>query len=410
MTDTTQPSFYLCPRCTLRKSGQQDLALYLEKNIRKQSDSDLENNPENDKNNEKICFSCLGLLTSKFLENSVILVKNAIKSWSEKSNNQHDIKMIKVAFHNPPTILVTNYLLGMPLDAPLVHKIGKALVHDRLKNECPELFQKTKTESEETSEEYSLFESSEKQSADTEINLKLEHIESEKKLLSPIFDLFPKLRQNAKYVKSKIRTGESQDEAKGINSHKRLKSEFYTEGNIMHCLANTSREKILRICEFEKEDDFNFSWSTTPNLLKTEIIRPSIYVAGRYTKKSRKLPQTPWHIFNNEGEVIEKIAETSVQELLAEKFLPIFHPDSINLCSSGREDVDVRMLGRGRPFTIEFICPRLFVTKSIEDENKDLIKVIQNQVNQDEKSMIGINDLQICDKNGLDCLLGQVEG
>lgn len=49
----------------------------------------------------------------------------------------------------------------------------------------------------------------------------------------------------------------------------------------------------------------------------------------------------------------EQSATGSLQEVLAAKVVPLFDADGYNFLSAGREDVDVRMLGDGRPFILE---------------------------------------------------------
>lgn len=71
------------------------------------------------------------------------------------------------------------------------------------------------------------------------------------------------------------------------------------------------------------------------------------YIGGRYLKVQRGLPQSPWVV----GGV--RKGETSVQEELAAAILPGAKADSYAFISSGREDIDVRMLGCGRPFALE---------------------------------------------------------
>lgn len=48
----------------------------------------------------------------------------------------------------------------------------------------------------------------------------------------------------------------------------------------------------------------------------------------------------------------------SVQALISDNLLPIFGSSQAFLHAAGREDVDVRMLGRGRPFVMEFVNPK----------------------------------------------------
>lgn len=49
--------------------------------------------------------------------------------------------------------------------------------------------------------------------------------------------------------------------------------------------------------------------------------------------------------------------ETSVEEIIAKEILLFFKPESHKFHSGGREDIDVWMLGGGRPFVIELVNP-----------------------------------------------------
>ena len=81
--------------------------------------------------------------------------------------------------------------------------------------------------------------------------------------------------------------------------------------------------------------------------------RPA-YVGGRYLKYARGTPQSPW--FADGGEVGRGSVQTSLDAvLLSPAFL---HADGSKLNSAGREDMDVRMLGNGRPFILEAHNPR----------------------------------------------------
>ncbi|XP_023235051.1 putative tRNA pseudouridine synthase Pus10 [Centruroides sculpturatus] len=70
-------------------------------------------------------------------------------------------------------------------------------------------------------------------------------------------------------------------------------------------------------------------------------IHSPIYLAGRYNKYSRQLSQTPWII---DG---DKRMMTSVQELIVDVIKEHIKATKIIFSASGREDVDVRMLGSG---------------------------------------------------------------
>lgn len=84
-------------------------------------------------------------------------------------------------------------------------------------------------------------------------------------------------------------------------------------------------------------------------LQEISVQGPTIFVAGRYRKYSRNLCQSPW-ILNG-----KRMMESSLQEIIMSEVVPYFgvSMDKARFSSSGREDVDVRCLGRGRPFAIE---------------------------------------------------------
>ena len=71
-----------------------------------------------------------------------------------------------------------------------------------------------------------------------------------------------------------------------------------------------------------------------------------------YNKFSRELSQTPWLI---DG---ERKSESSVEEHICRPLNNLVLASEWRFSASGREDVDVRMLGSGRPFVVELINPR----------------------------------------------------
>lgn len=75
----------------------------------------------------------------------------------------------------------------------------------------------------------------------------------------------------------------------------------------------------------------------------------SVYLQGRYLKFKRGLSQTPWVL---DG---QRMGESSVEECIGEIALPYFRGKGYKFHTAGREDVDVRMLGNGRPFILEIL-------------------------------------------------------
>ncbi|XP_071996682.1 tRNA pseudouridine synthase Pus10 isoform X2 [Engystomops pustulosus] len=149
-----------------------------------------------------------------------------------------------------------------------------------------------------------------------------------------------------------------------------------------------TRMAVVKALDKITDDDFvtHFPWppsspKTTCQVIDIQCNHASVFVAGRYNKYSRTLPQTPWVI---DG---ERKMESSVEELITEQLMTVFQADSFNFSSSGREDVDVRTLGRGRPFAIELVNPhRVRVTEQV-------MKDLQQKINSTDK--IKVRDLQI---------------
>ena len=89
-----------------------------------------------------------------------------------------------------------------------------------------------------------------------------------------------------------------------------------------------------------------------------------LHVAGRYKKLVRGIPQSKWFCSNCRGKGCEKCNWTgkmypeSVEELIGKPFLDATGGVKTLFHASGREDIDARMLGAGRPFVIEITQPK----------------------------------------------------
>ncbi len=89
-----------------------------------------------------------------------------------------------------------------------------------------------------------------------------------------------------------------------------------------------------------------------------------VYVRGRYRKLDRTLPQTRWPCRRCRGRGCTHCAgtgrtyPTSVEELVGAPFVRAAEAEGTRFHGMGREDIDARMLGRGRPFVLELIRPK----------------------------------------------------
>ncbi|NWR80206.1 PUS10 synthase, partial [Centropus unirufus] len=156
-----------------------------------------------------------------------------------------------------------------------------------------------------------------------------------------------------------------------------------------------TRMAVIKALEKIKEEDFLKLFPCPPSspknlcvALEIQCNNGAIFVAGRYNKYSRNLPQTPWII---DG---ERKLESSVEELISEHLMAEFKADSFNFSSSGREDVDVRTLGNGRPFAIELVNPRRIHFTA--EEMKGLQQTINNSSDK-----IQVRDLQLVTREAI---------
>lgn len=89
-----------------------------------------------------------------------------------------------------------------------------------------------------------------------------------------------------------------------------------------------------------------------------------LFIGGRYNKYSREIPQTIWPCRECHGKGCPhchgkgKMYETSVQEIIGDIALEMAEGDEHFFHGMGREDIDARMLGDGRPFVLEISQPK----------------------------------------------------
>jgi tRNA pseudouridine synthase 10 len=150
-----------------------------------------------------------------------------------------------------------------------------------------------------------------------------------------------------------------------------------------------SVDKILRSLQKITKQDF-VDWKMLPppkivNLSDLEVhwVHQSIFFAGRYCKLERGISNSKWVIGGR------KLAEFSMEELIGDE-LQKACGGCYKFSSSGREDADVLMLGRGRPFYFEILQPKRTAFTEID------IRELQDKINQDKK--IRVFDLQIVSK------------
>jgi tRNA pseudouridine synthase 10 len=101
-----------------------------------------------------------------------------------------------------------------------------------------------------------------------------------------------------------------------------------------------------------------------PSTGAVEVQVNSIFFYGRYQKFERGIPQTHWDCRACKGKGCEKCNFTgaqyldSVEELIGRPVIEMFDAENAVLHGAGREDIDARMVGTGRPFILEVVAPK----------------------------------------------------
>ena len=137
-----------------------------------------------------------------------------------------------------------------------------------------------------------------------------------------------------------------------------------------------------------------------------EIKIRSLYVYGRYSKYLRTIPQTRWPCRKCNGKGCQECNNTgrqyseSVEELVEEEAIKMAQGEKGVLHGSGREDIDARMLGTGRPFVLEIVSPKI--------RTIDLPK-LEKVTNEYGKGKIEVRDYRWSSKKELVYLKGNAK-
>lgn len=130
---------------------------------------------------------------------------------------------------------------------------------------------------------------------------------------------------------------------------------------------------------------------------KTIFLRINpVFVYGKYCKYSRSIAQTEYFCNKCGGygcwycKDTGHFSEESVEQLIGEYFKQYFLAKDIILHGAGREDMDVLMLGSGRPFIMQIISP--------EKRTTDL-KKLENEINQNLTGKVSVNSLKFVTSN-----------
>jgi len=123
-----------------------------------------------------------------------------------------------------------------------------------------------------------------------------------------------------------------------------------------------------------------------------------LFIAGRYKKLVRDIPQSKWFCSKCRGKGCEicngtgKLYPNSVEELISKPVLVACQGKKTSFHASGREDIDARMLGRGRPFVIETLKPeRRFLD----------LKALRNDINKSAEGRVEVSALRFTNRDAI---------
>jgi tRNA pseudouridine synthase 10 len=168
-----------------------------------------------------------------------------------------------------------------------------------------------------------------------------------------------------------------------------MKSEFNREvgkrlGERTGTTVDFGRPDVLVVCDLATDE--------------VDLQVNSAFVYGRYRKLKRDIPQTEWPCRDCNGtglvqgepcdgcDGVGYRYDESVEQLTAPVVREAMDGESATFHGAGREDVDARMLGTGRPFVIEVDTPRV---RSVDTDE------LQAEVNEFADGKVEVERLRL---------------
>ena len=181
--------------------------------------------------------------------------------------------------------------------------------------------------------------------------------------------------------------------------------EFKAEFEIKHgeSMRNEfSRDIGKRISEItEKQAEYkkpDIVIYVNPFTRQIKLQANPLYIAGRYRKLARGIPQSKWFCSKCRGDGCAqcnwtgKMYPESIEEIIANPTLKATEGADVSFHAAGREDIDARMLGRGRPFILEVKKPR----KRFVD-----LKTLGETINEEAKKKLEVLSLHFADRDAV---------
>jgi tRNA pseudouridine synthase 10 len=121
-----------------------------------------------------------------------------------------------------------------------------------------------------------------------------------------------------------------------------------------------------------------------------------IHIGGKYRKLVRDIPQSRWFCRNCRGKGCKQCNWTgrkypeSVEEIIGNPAVNMAQGKEFSFHGAGREDVDARMLGSGRPFVIEVKKPK---------KRKIDLEALKKTINSSAEGKVEVSKLYFANKD-----------
>ncbi len=204
----------------------------------------------------------------------------------------------------------------------------------------------------------------------------------EKELIEEIFKKMVEIAGEKEFSKFRV----------AVSWPKKPKLDEVTKDHLKYAIQRVLNielsEKLGKTIDFYNPDAiFLIDFNNNELFMRLE----PVYVVGRYCKFSRKIAQTEYFCNKCRGKGCwyckdtGHFSEESVEELLEKIIVPHFGAKAMILHGAGREDLDVLMLGKGRPFIAQIISPQKRLVN---------LREIEEKINEELKEKISVNSLQ----------------
>lgn len=156
--------------------------------------------------------------------------------------------------------------------------------------------------------------------------------------------------------------------------------------------------------EIENNSDKEVSFEKQDIVINVDIRKKTkvrlqinpLFIEGKYNKCLRGIPQTKWPCTKCKGRGCDECNGTgkqypeSVEELLSERILEVTRGYEAKFHGAGREDIDVLMLGSGRPFVLEIKEPKI---------RKINLKELEEEINKSAEGKTAYHGLKFVERN-----------